>query len=301
VTQQGTLLQECGVNLVKIHILQHFLVIIIHLSPSGLSFEFRLIAMLYSIAQILFLAFQLAAPAFSFNWTDEPTSLKDVDLQISQFLEQPQASLSVQSSVFNNSTKLSGCALNVRPPLIFIYRLIVIQCAFLDAVTPGEISYPESPIYQSESQYWSAQQASVLPVCRYSPTKATHVSIAILAARVTECQFSVKSGGHAAFHGASNIQDGITIDLVKLNEIAISSDRLQTRVGAGNRWIDVYSKLVPEGLAVIGGRVPDIGAGGFTLGGGISFFSARYGWACDNVITYEASSPHPIPHGSNNE
>jgi hypothetical protein len=26
------------------------------------------------------------------------------------------------------------------------------------------------------------------------------------------------------------------------------------------------------------------------LGGGISFFSGRYGWGCDNVNTYEVSS-----------
>jgi len=33
--------------------------------------------------------------------------------------------------------------------------------------------------------------------------------------------------------------------------------------------------------------VADIGEGGLTLGGGMSFFSGRYGWACDNVNTYE--------------
>jgi hypothetical protein len=285
----------------NIPILHHFP--IKYYSPNFLeiSFEYRLVAMLYPTLHLLLFTFQLAAMASSFGWTDEPITLKAVDLQISQFLEQPQASPSVQSSVFNITTKLSGCALNVRPPSTFMNCLIVIQCAFLEAVTPGEISYPESLIYQSESQYWSAQQASVSPVCRYSPTKIRHISIAVLAAQVTKCRFSVKSGGHAAFRGASNIQDGITIDLVKLNEITVSSDKLQTRVGAGNRWIDVYSKLVPEGLAVIGGRVPDIGTGGFTLGGGISFFSARYGWACDNVISYEASSPDPIFGRSNNK
>lgn len=40
-------------------------------------------------------------------------------------------------------------------------------------------------------------------------------------------------------------------------------------------------------LSVIGGRVAAIGVGGLTLGGGISFFSSRYGWACDNVNTYQ--------------
>ncbi|KAE8454491.1 hypothetical protein EG329_000114 [Mollisiaceae sp. DMI_Dod_QoI] len=62
---------------------------------------------------------------------------------------------------------------------------------------------------------------------------------------------------------------------------------MQTSIGPGNRWIDVYNALQPKGLAVIGGRVADIGVGGLAMGGGMSFFSGRYGWACDNVNTYE--------------
>lgn len=41
------------------------------------------------------------------------------------------------------------------------------------------------------------------------------------------------------------------------------------------------------GLSVIGGRVSAIGVGGLTLGGGASFFSSRFGWACDNVNKYQ--------------
>jgi FAD/FMN-containing dehydrogenase len=108
-----------------------------------------------------------------------------------------------------------------------------------------------------------------------------------LTVQVTQCQFAVKSGGHAAFSGASNIDGGLTIDLLNLNEVVVSADQTQTAVGAGNRWVDVYSVLDARNLSVIGGRVADIGVGGLTLGGGISFFSARYGWACDNVIAYE--------------
>jgi FAD/FMN-containing dehydrogenase len=117
------------------------------------------------------------------------------------------------------------------------------------------------------------------------------VSLVVLTLRVTQCKFAVKSGGHAAFAGASNIADGITIDLAGLNQINVSADQKQTSVGSGNLWYDVYRKLDPMGLAVIGGRVSAIGVGGLTLGGGISFFSNRHGWACDNVNTYQVSLP----------
>jgi FAD/FMN-containing dehydrogenase len=96
----------------------------------------------------------------------------------------------------------------------------------------------------------------------------------VLVAKFMTCPFAVKSGGHATFRGASNIQDGITIDLNKLNMIQVSNDKKTTRVGAGNRWIDVYSALAPRNLSVVGGRVSDIGVGGLTLGG---IFSIKAG------------------------
>lgn len=77
----------------------------------------------------------------------------------------------------------------------------------------------------------------------------------------------MKSGGHAAFTGASSVPDGLAIDLNGLNSTDLSPDKKYTKVGAGNRWIDVYNSLVPEGLIAIGGRVSDIGVGGLTLGG----------------------------------
>lgn len=162
------------------------------------------------------------------------------------------------------------------------------QCGFLDFALPSQISYPNSTTYSlEESGYWSQQQALTKPTCRFSPKSALDVSFAVLTLQVAQCEFAVKSGGHAAFEGASNIQGGMTIDLANLNEITVRSDRAQTAVGAGNIWYDVYTTLQPMGLTVIGGRVSAIGVGGLTLGGGISFFSGRYGWACDNVNNYE--------------
>lgn len=69
------------------------------------------------------------------------------------------------------------------------------------------------------------------------------------------------------FAGASNIQNGLTIDLANLNQIQLSQDRSLAHVGPGNRWGDVYSQLDQQQLSVVGGRVAGIGVGGLTLGG----------------------------------
>lgn len=135
------------------------------------------------------------------------------------------------------------------------------------------------------------------------------VSTAILLSRLTQCPFAVKGGGHAAFAGSSSIEGGITIALQNLKQIKPAADRKTVDVGPGNRWVDVYQTLEPQGLNVVGGRVSlpslpsrtfydykfqanrrqifSVGVPGLILGGGISFFSNKYGWACDNVESYE--------------
>jgi FAD/FMN-containing dehydrogenase len=82
-----------------------------------------------------------------------------------------------------------------------------------------------------------------------------------------ECKFAVKSGGHGMAPGSSNIQDGVLIDLAKLNEITLSEDESFVVIGPGAKWIDVYRKLEERGLLVVGGRVSSVGVGGLILGG----------------------------------
>lgn len=147
----------------------------------------------------------------------------------------------------------------------------------------------ETPYIDFQDTFWSLQQADRDPYCVFKAPNARSVSVAILVSRATGCPFAAKSGGHAAFEDASNIQDGITISLENLNDISLSNDRSTVTIGPGNNWHRVYSHLAEYGLATIGGRVASIGVGGLTTGGGISFFSNKYGWACDNVASYDVA------------
>ncbi|KAL8880398.1 MAG: hypothetical protein Q9198_002184 [Flavoplaca austrocitrina] len=137
------------------------------------------------------------------------------------------------------------------------------------------------------SGYWSLNQANVNPYCIFKPSTVSAVSVLVLLSRLTQCPFAVKSGGHAAFAGASNIDGGITVSFELLNGITLSKNLNTASVQAGQRWGNVYRELAKYDITVIGGRVSEVGVGGLTLGGGISFFSNRYGWACDNVDSYD--------------
>jgi FAD/FMN-containing dehydrogenase len=90
--------------------------------------------------------------------------------------------------------------------------------------------------------------------------------------------------------GASSVDDGVVIDLKNLDQITLNTDKTIVSLGPGNKWKRVYEELGKDGLAVAGGRAGDVGVGGYTLGGGISFFASARGWGCDNVRNFELVS-----------
>jgi FAD/FMN-containing dehydrogenase len=135
--------------------------------------------------------------------------------------------------------------------------------------------------------YWSIQQAELVPACRIDVTSAKSISTVLKVAQLSQCPFAVKGGGHAAFAGGSSIKDGILINLGLLNSLTVAQDRKTVSIGSGLNWYDVYLKLDPQNLAVVGGREAGVGVSGLLLGGGISYFSGRFGYGCDNVKNYE--------------
>ncbi|KAK1913770.1 hypothetical protein P3342_007014 [Pyrenophora teres f. teres] len=151
-----------------------------------------------------------------------------------------------------------------------------------------QVETQSEPAYKTfVASYWSSQQKLMSPKCVFKPQKSLDVSTAILVARFTECKFAAKSGGHSAVPGGSNIQDGITISFERMNQTILSADKKSVSFQPGQTWVQVYDKLAKDNATIIGGRVADVGVGGLTMGGGISFFSSMYGLACDNVISYE--------------
>ncbi|RHZ72756.1 hypothetical protein CDV55_105257 [Aspergillus turcosus] len=171
---------------------------------------------------------------------------------------------------------------------------IEICCLALSKVLGDKVSFPRTSRYRScIDSYFSQQNSNLQPLCIVSPTTVEDVSIAITTITSTSaapdgnCQFAIRSGGHTSFGGACNIANGITIDLRALNSIEVSDDRSTVSVGVGASWGDVYAFLDPLGLSVAGGRAAQVGVGGLTIGGGISYFSPRYGWTCDTVTNFE--------------
>ncbi|KAF7854228.1 hypothetical protein EAF04_010525 [Stromatinia cepivora] len=161
------------------------------------------------------------------------------------------------------------------------------------AIGWSKVSYPNTTNYvESSVSYYAQQEGELFPHCFVKPASSEDVSkvvqtLVLLNAISTICPFAIRSGGHHTVVGIANIHSGITIDLRNINQTTINTDKTIAHVGTGARWGSVYSTLNFEGLAVSGGRVADIGVGGFITGGGLSYFGPAYGFGCDTVVNYE--------------
>ncbi|KAF2789702.1 FAD-binding domain-containing protein [Melanomma pulvis-pyrius CBS 109.77] len=162
-------------------------------------------------------------------------------------------------------------------------------CKLLKLAFGSHVVFPDSTQYNSSvSSYFFLEQRNLDPSCIVQPTTADEVSKVVKTfAYCPYTELAIRSGGHSPNIGFSNTNNGITLDLRGLNSIVLASDSKTVSVGTGNQWGDVYNKLDPLGKTVVGARVFDVGIGGFLSGGGISFFSPRDGFGCDNVQNFQ--------------
>lgn len=140
----------------------------------------------------------------------------------------------------------------------------------------------------SLASYFALQETALHPACIVKPTTAEDVSTAVRVFAASGGHFAIRSGGHGIYAGAANIDgSGVTIDLTDMSSVKLSRNRKTAHIGPGASWGKVYETLDPLGVSVAGGRVAQVGVGGLATGGGISYFSPRYGWTCGTVVNYQ--------------
>lgn len=144
------------------------------------------------------------------------------------------------------------------------------QCTQLQLLHNTDTYLPWSHGYQTLlDSYWSLQ-ARTNPSCFVVPNSAQDVSKITKTLVSNSCPFAIRSGGHNPWPDNNINATGVTVDLSRLSSVTvngISTGNLTASIGPGARWAPVYSQLAKQGVMVGGGRGPDIGVGGLTLGG----------------------------------
>jgi hypothetical protein len=109
---------------------------------------------------------------------------------------------------------------------------------------------------------------------------ANHVKIAYNTAIKYEIPIRVRSGGHD-HEGESSGTNVVTIDLSKITTFELDTKTKIAKIGAGNRFICLTSKLADLDVMIAHGTCATVCITGFTLGGGWGPWTRKMGMNCE--------------------
>ncbi|KAK9799244.1 hypothetical protein SCARD494_02425 [Seiridium cardinale] len=184
------------------------------------------------------------------------------------------------------------------PKVVKIWSTLTTKMSISEAIEALKLALPgvefalrgtEEHNALNRSSYQSALQSDIVPACIVRPRTKEDISTFVKTLKpfilANKAAFAIVGGGRQPAPGCSNIQDGITLNLGLLNGIEVNDGIVS--IAAGENWGSVYDKLVEQGLGCSGSRSGKGGIGGLALSGGLSLFSSREGFICDDVLNYE--------------
>jgi FAD/FMN-containing dehydrogenase len=121
------------------------------------------------------------------------------------------------------------------------------------------------------------------------PQSADEVSDVVRSAAADGKRVAAQSTGHNALPLGS-LANTVLLRTAGLGGVEIDADAGKARVGAGVLWGDVLPQASELGLAALHGSAPNVGIAGYTLGGGLSFYTRKHGLACNRVTAIELVS-----------
>ena len=154
---------------------------------------------------------------------------------------------------------------------------------FLQSRLQGAVIIPEDHRYDRARQAWNLsvdQQPALIVV----PKTAADVVEAVRFARHEGFSIAVQATGHGNVRPADDCLLILTSDL---QGVEVDAQAQTAWVEAGVKWEKVLAKAQAVGLAPLLGSSPDVGAVGYTLGGGMGWLARKYGLSADSVNTFE--------------
>jgi len=117
---------------------------------------------------------------------------------------------------------------------------------------------------------------------------AADVAEAVRFAAATGRGLAVQATGHGVARPA---EGGVLLLTHRLQELTIDPEEGTAWVGAGVRMGAVLAAAQDHGLAPLVGSSPEVGAVGYTLGGGVGWLARKYGTAADSVRQFRVVTP----------
>ncbi|MEX5637378.1 FAD-binding oxidoreductase [Parafrankia sp. FMc2] len=158
---------------------------------------------------------------------------------------------------------------------------------------PGSVPAPPAgglllagdPGYEAARLPWNAA-VDQRPAAVAHPADAAEVAAVVRMAAANNLRIAAQGTGHgAASLGA--LDDVVLVRTSRLTEVTIDPRARRARVGAGALWLDVVTPAAAHGLAALHGSSPDVGVAGYSLGGGLSWYSRALGLQTNSLTAIE--------------
>jgi FAD/FMN-containing dehydrogenase len=146
----------------------------------------------------------------------------------------------------------------------------------------GNVITPDDAEYDAARAVYNAM-IDKRPAVIVQAVDVADVMSAVAFAGEFDLPIAVRGGGHNAA-GLGTCDDGLVIDLGRMNAVHVNPNTKRVLVEGGATWGDVDHATQPFGLAVPAGLISTTGVGGLTLGGGFGHLSRMHGLTLDNLM-----------------
>ena len=162
----------------------------------------------------------------------------------------------------------------------------------------GDAIGPDDPSWDEARRAWNLA-VDQRPAAVVLAESAVDVVATVSFAHEQGLRIAPQGTGHGAA-ALGDLEGTILLRTSRMRGVEIDPQARIARVEAGALWIDVVEAAAEHGLAALAGSSPDVGVVGYTLGGGLSWLSRKYGIGANQVTAIEGvtASGELLPHRS---
>lgn len=153
-----------------------------------------------------------------------------------------------------------------------------------------KVVFPSDSFYDEARLAWN-RSVDQHPALIVFPENASDVIEAVLFARDNDLPVAVQATGHGVLRKADG---AVLINTSRMKGLTIDPKTQIARIEAGVKWGEVLEQAQEYGLAPLLGSSPDVGAIGYTLGGGMGWLARKYGLGIDSVRCMDVVTPDGI-------
>lgn len=157
----------------------------------------------------------------------------------------------------------------------------------LRRVVAGEVVTRNEAVYAAarNALVWNGRKPSRYPEVIVRAASVADVQAAVRCAAENGLRVSARGAGHQ-FSGIA-VQDGMVIDLCRLDHAHVDADQMLADVGPTLSNGDAARIFAEHGLGFPLGHCASVPLSGYLLGGGFGWNSGRWGVACFNVASVD--------------